>query len=435
MILFNRARFVSDRCPNIMTFQGTWINNEYIAFFDMLDNDIPEEILVSALKRDFTRIKHIFACDTTRIVLRPYYPDEANNGFQFPYPAYNELEFLETFVNIVKECGMKLFPVFVLPDRAGYAWKDPYTHDTFYANNGKYLYSNYKLYVNTLLRLFQNTRCDVFGDFDPLDVYKTHSDLEKIHHQDWYELIRQNWPDHFVEVIGSVDRPLSCIEDEIKWLIQADASIPYSFQFYTDMTYKPDFYAIIKSAYRTGDGSIMIEETGSYEGDEITDDGDLGRKYYRQIFNARNAVDPYIPVGIWAWGSSTKNGWGWSMNKQNEIRRCWWPICEGSSGLMWDISSNKAIIHATRRQSNYLVIPFNNSSTVLSISTNWPNFAKFGAVYTGTAEEPIDRLNLYSDWLTPDQPFEVAGFSDSYIWISIDFNWVDPNLWVAVEVK
>ena len=444
----NRARFVQDRTPNIVTIEGTYINGEFVALFDLVDNAVPESDIAAALRRDARYMKYILAADTVRFVLRPYYPDEDNNGYQFPTPSYRERRFLEFMCGTFVSEGMKLFPVFVLPDRAGYAWKHPQSVDDFYANNNKTLLLNYMQYINTLKNCLPLQYCvfvDYLGDFDPLNVYGNHTDDEVANHRAWldelsfFNMVYNNW---FPEVVGSVDRPLEKIPSELNYLKDKGIKNRLAFQLYTDnVNYEHDFTAILQAAHDVAGDKMLIEEAGCNT-EDFTDDGDYGRDYFARVFAARNAVCPNIPVGLWAWGSAPINGnWGWSLNKNTwDIRPCWWQIQEGASGIMWETWNDPPVVKAVRKSSNYIVFKDIAPKAHITIrrTADYSNHVKDAVVRFGQWDRPVgDNIGRVNEWwpqgvtedtiLTPD-------WEGLELWVAVDFNWIDPNLTASVEV-
>ena len=429
-MLNNRARFVADRAPGVMSYQGTWIEGEYHSFFDLINDRRSFAELEPSFKHDLNRIRYIFGCDTIRVVLRPHPTNQTWGGFNFPEPTLDELLFIRNFKSVVKGCGLKFWPVFVLPE--GYWWKDPYIYDTFYCHNNRILRYNMEIYVSSFSDVLNGSiRITSLGDYNPFDVYECHTPEEKDNHLLWGSILNHTMLSYnsHNEAIGSVDKPLKWIPKEL------GEPCVRGVQLYLDWRLKPDIHKIIQKAYEARP-DFIIEETGVFPGDEITDDGNFGVEYWKQIYKAKNEICPHVPVGIWAWGSSTKYGWGWSMNRADEIRPCWWHICAGNGGLMWDIKSETvASVKATRRQSNYLLIPVKERYTTIEFRVPWENHVKISFIGIGSDNEITRVLNPYEHWLNDGDRITVDSENQhEFIWLAVDFNWVDPNLGVTVEV-
>ena len=440
-MIVSRARFVQDRTPNIVSFQGTYINGNYISLFNLIDENINQSDLEAAINRDLNYIQYILACDTIRIVMRPFDPTEDNNGFQYPIPSSLEKQNLRTIINCIINRGFSFFPVFVLPEQPEYMLKDPDSIDNFYAYNNQKLIDNQITFTNEIMNVIQSDYkwVDYYGDYDPLDVYNRGLQYQN----KWFDLLKQqfqqnNW---FPEVIGSVNDPANKIPQELQYLKDHGVDTRLSFQLYTDNTnYNFDFNQILQNAYNVAGEKMLIEEAGSNTSD-FTDDGDYGRIYFRKVFEARNNVCPNIPVGLWCWGGqTTPEEWNWSLNRNIwDMRPCWWYIQEGASGLMWNIDSTP-IVYAARKQSNFVVfknIPRNSTITIRR-TASWSNHVKDGPVYFGQWDHPIGNdIGNHNQWWPNGQSnvqYNVPDIDDPELWISVDFNWIDPNLYATVEL-
>jgi len=444
-LIVSRARFVNDRVPNIVTFQGTYTNDgEFIAFFDVIDDNINSDDLASYVMRDCRYIKYILACDCVRFVLRPYDPTEEHNGFQYPVPTSLERQNLHTILQAIVDSGLDIAIAIVLPEYAEYGFKDPDALDTFYVNNNQRLIDNQIEYINQCLSMISDFSSDIrfidyFGDFDPLDVYNR--GIQQVQ-QKWFQYLTAEFgcsSNMFVEVVGSVDRPIPKIKEECQYLLDNGCQIA-STQLYLDNTnYDFNVTEILQDVYGVTGDNLLIEEAGSNTSD-FTDDGDYGRIYFRKVFEARNSVCPNVPVGLWCWGGDTSNGeWNWSLNRNIwDIRPCWWFIQEGASGLMWDLDNQ--IVYARRNQTNFIVFKNLPSDTTITVTRtcNWSNHTKDGEVYIGQWDRPISDNLAINEWWpngTSQRQIPLPNEPDLELWYSVDFNWVDPNLFAKIEIS
>ena len=130
------------------------------------------------------------------------------------------------------------------------------------------------------------------------------------------------------------------------------------------------------------------------------------------------------------------------MNKDEEIRPCWWHICSGNGGLMWNIESETvASIKSTRLQSNYLLIPIEKDQITIAFKNLWNNHVKISHLSYGTDSEIVSDINCPKYWLKDGDTLtifnsQIAGrvLEYNFFWLAVDFNWVDPNIGVIVKV-
>lgn len=423
--MLSRARIVQDRTPNIITFQGTYNDQgHHVAFFDLIDN---EEDPSPWVQRDCKYIKWILACDCVRLVIRPFDPLEENNGFQYPNPSEVEKTNLRRIVETFRSNGLDVMLAFVLPERLKYGYKFPTDKDNFYAKNGQALLKNQIKFTYNILSVLDGIPLcfvDYFGDFDPLDVYGRGIEDQQI---SWGFGLRNEFDrlvSFYAEAIGSVNNPIPNISKEFKFFTEYNFS-RFAFQAYNESN--KSFLEIL-SSIPTED--FLIEEAGTKSGD--------GKQYFKDLFKARNQICPHVPIGLWAWGAhTTSNSWEWSLNKDIwEMRPCWWEIQEGASGTMWDIE--KGVVKAVRKQSNFLVfrpLPANSIIT-LRCECNCDNHVKDGEIYFGQWDRPISRNLAENEWWPKGVSFqnlETPNVEGLELWVSVDFNWVDPNLYTKVE--
>ena len=414
--MINRARFVNYKRPNIMTYGGTWVGSKFVPFKYLHQVNGLEQYLI----RDFNVIKYMFACDTIRIVIRPY--SEYSDGFKFPILDVDELDFLRTFCHVVNDCGLKLFPVLELPER--YMYRDPEEFDDFYTTNGRRLIVNYSLFRDIILNLITIASRNVYkigvcNDFDPLNIFGPKKD---VYQEKWHKVLFKGYENSIVCCVGNAEDPFVAVK-EVEWLEDHNSTKPYSFKLFSGMGFIKDFKDLIETVYDLSDGNMLIEETGN------VGDKDYNKEYFKAVFDARNRIDSMIPVGIYTWGDS-------SINTRFGLNSCWKPICAGSSGAMWSLKGNTATVYASEKKSNFLVIPFINDAVHLKINSVWCNVIKAGEVYVGDEVSPKaeSRHKPTKCFNSREVQTYLAYNGYTYLWYSLDFNLVNPSLKVEMEI-
>ena len=346
----------------IISYHGAEINGQFVSWLYLLDDWFEYKAQVI---EDFRDIRLRFHAKGVRLLLHTENKTWTGQpGLDFPSPSTSQISSIRDTIDAAAGLGLEVVLVVLLPE--DYRRRHPDELDDFYALNNQILQSNLFTYWDDIFngvlatigpdgrkRIDHVMFIDIFGDFDPIDVYDQMTEEEQYNQQEWF---RRIWPNFYswydfiprqkksFELIGGVSNPPLFIEEEISWVKQeieqhGFPNLPfYSIEAYACTSWTGaynnawDAYRdlFLRSASAAGGiDHLVVEEIGINRCQDCTNDLAEGENTFSAALSAIQSIDSSIPVGIWAYhdspSCSTNGLWGLIKTDETPIDG-WWVI-------------------------------------------------------------------------------------------------------------